>query len=139
MVGISIHWAPSLVSFDTRLLACARALVITIRFPNRGLLSNHASSSLRDTTLPITIMAGDLSLAFLTFSTIVSRVPVTVFCLAVVPHLTRATGVSGDLPLVIRFFAIFSRFFTHIKNTRVALDLAYISHCIRVSFLSGFS
>jgi len=50
MVGISMHWAPSLVMVETMPEACALALVITIFFPNNGRLSNHASSSRSDTT-----------------------------------------------------------------------------------------
>ncbi len=67
-------------------------------------------------------MAGDFSLAFLTFSTIVSRVPVTVCCLAVVPHLTRATGVSGDLPLLIRFFAIIFKHFEAMVSGKLLIN-----------------
>jgi len=139
MVGISMHWAPRRLSSATRPEAWARARVITIFFPNKGFLSNQASSSRNETTCPTTMMAGDFNPAFSTASTIVSRVPVTVCWRVVVPQRTRATGVSGGLPCSISFVAILDKFLTPIRKTRVASDFANMSHCIRDSFLSGRS
>ena len=65
-----------------------------------------------------------MSFASSTRFTMSARVPATVFCLVVVPHRTRATGVSGDRPFSTSRSTIFGRFFTPMKNTRVPIPFA---------------
>jgi len=126
MVGHSRHSAPSSESLSTRSLACCLARVTTIFFPSRGRSSNHLSLDLKLTTPPTTMMAGALSPASFTLSTIVSRVPETVFCFDVVPQRTRATGVSGILPFSRSLFTIRGRFFTPMRKTRVPMPLGTV-------------
>src|SRR4030065_1013767 len=96
MVGNSTTQAPSLSIISAKSDACSLALVTTILFPNKGLVSNHLNFSLNDTTPPTTATAGGLKLAVFAFSAISSTVPTNVSCSGVVPHRIRATGVFGD-------------------------------------------
>ena len=86
MVGYSNTSAPRSSSCFTSLLACDRARVTSIRLPNRGRVSNHAISSRRPATSPMTRQTGAPIPASRPRATISPIGPVTTRCFAVVPH-----------------------------------------------------
>ena len=139
MVGSSTVLAPACSSSVHSREAWERERVTNTRFPNRVRLSNQASSSLRLTTSPMTVITGGVSPAFRPFSRMFSILPVTVCCSLQVPHWTRAAGVVAGSPSFCRVARIFSKDAQPMSTTRVPPFLARTSQGMTDSGLEGSS
>ena len=127
MTGNSTDWAPASSSSDRNRDIWVRERVIRTRLPKRGRRSNQANSSRRFTTLPITATTGGASPAPLPRLITFVMSPVTVRCLAQVPHCTNAAGVDDGIPSRASVSRMLSRVAQPISTTRVPPFLARIS------------
>ena len=139
IVGYSQASAPKSSNFSLKTLACSLALVTKMRLPNKGFCSNQVKVSLKVTTSPTIIIAGEVNFALATSSTIFSNVPVTTCCSGRVPQRMRAIGVFGDLPLLTNCETILLKFPTPIKKIKVPGSVAKRAQLILLSSLVGSS
>ena len=139
IVGASTHCAPAASSSSVSRLACSRARVTRIRWPNNGRSSNQRRPCRKFTTSPTTKIAGGVIPCAATSATALPTVVIRVFCCGVVPQRITAAGVSAARPLAISCVVIWGRFSTPIKNTSVSTAVASLSHCMPDSVFSGSS
>ncbi|OPY04112.1 MAG: hypothetical protein A4E67_02550 [Syntrophaceae bacterium PtaB.Bin038] len=137
IVGKRIASAPSAASSRANSPACSSGLVTTMPFPNRGLASNQSSLGRSATTSPTTRMDGGLNPCFFAFAAMSASVPVSVCCSGVVPHRMSAAGVSGAFPPSTRFRAMFARFLTPMRKTRVPIPASAPQSISLLSFVGS--
>ena len=99
IIGASMASAPIASIRSISSAACSRGRVTTMRFPNKGRVSNHCRCWRSATTRPTIRTAGRRSVDSFVIRAISSSVPTTVSCVGIVPLYTSATG-SSRFPAV---------------------------------------